>query len=147
MKPSIEQALGFRGIEFLEKLFGDGFGMECGLNGPKTLIAKAFITASWTRQNTRARGAVHKIANARQAKDDAAKAVKHSANATPKEKVRLIKEWSKALSAYRKVFEWMTTAKQYEDLLEEQEEIRGLIESANISKGESIVNTLMARLF
>ena len=76
MKPSIEQALGFRGIEFLEKLFGDGFGMECGLNGPETLIAKASVTASWSRQNTRARGAVHKVANARQAKDDAAKAFK-----------------------------------------------------------------------
>ena len=41
----------------------------------------------------------------------------------------------------------MTTAKQYEELLEEQEEIRGLIGSAKIGKGESIVNTLMARLF
>lgn len=99
-------------------------------------IAKAFVTASWARQNSRARFMMDKVKAAKTAKIAAREAVETTDPITTTERVRRIKGWSTALAKYRKLYEWMTTKEQFDELMEEQNDIKSLIDSAKLGAGE-----------
>ena len=130
----MDEVIGASGSDFMLQLLGRPHTRW--LTDSAKHIAKAFMTASWARQSTRARSLAGKIKEARVAKIAAREAVMTEKKITTAERVKRIKDWSKALAKYRKVFEWMTTDEQFEELANEQNAIKELIDSAKLGAGE-----------
>ena len=136
--------LGAAGVALLEKLFG------CSLEGrylsnSQLPIARALLLDSWARQSTRARKIMSQVKRAREAKEVAREAAKSDDDVSPAERARRVMEWAKMLSAYRNLSEWMSTDLEFLEILDEQAEIKELIESAKTGTGKPATQLLHLR--
>ena len=137
--------LGAAGVALLEKLFG------CSLKGrflsdSQLPIARALLLDSWARQSTRARKIMTQVKRAREAKEVAREAAKSDDDVSPAERARRVMEWAKILSAYRNLSEWMSTDLEFLEILDEQAEIKELIESAKTGTGKPASATQLLHL-